>query len=141
MYVNADGDAGSGPRPGVGGSTGLRITTRPSVIQLWEVARAALNDAGAEIVDVDFSVVSIFEGDRGGAPMVVTRGIVPPEYLHAEKVELAAWAWDDFLAANGDPELNDLAEVDGAKSFRTRPRRCRTGTTGSSVTSVHFPTW
>ena len=29
----------------------------------------------------------------------------------------SAWAWNDFLDANGDPALNRLADVDGARIF------------------------
>src|SRR6185312_237664 len=39
------------------------------------------------------------------------------EYLRREILDLAAWAWEDFLAANGDPSLNSLADVDGARIF------------------------
>jgi amidase len=120
MYVNADPDAGTaepGRTPGIGGSTGKRIETRASVIELWEAARRDLEAAGAEVVDVDFPVVSNYEGDRPGAPTIATRGLVSPEYLHREIVDLSAWAWNDFLEANGDPALHSLADVDGSRIF------------------------
>jgi amidase len=117
MYVNADPDAGTSERPGIGGATGQRIETRASIIELWEAARRDLEAAGAEVVLVDFPVVTNYEGDRPGAPTVRTRGLVSPEFLHRELVDLAAWAWDDFLRANGDPALDRLADVDGAQIF------------------------
>jgi len=117
MYINADPDAGSADSPGIGGPTGQRIDTRASVLELWQAARRDLEAAGAEVVEVDFPVVSNYEGDRPGAPTVFTRGLVSPEFLHREIVDLSAWAWDDFLAANGDPQLNSLADVDGAAIF------------------------
>ncbi|MFE7631811.1 amidase [Kocuria sp. NPDC057446] len=117
MYVNADPEAGTAAHPGVGGPTGRRIETRPSVIALWEAARRDLEAAGAEVVEVDFPVVSHYEGDRPGAPTIATRGLVSPEYLHREIEDLSAWAWHDFLDANGDPALHDLAEVDGSRIF------------------------
>ena len=120
MYINADPEAGTaepGRAPGIGGSTGQRIDTRASVIKLWEAARRDLEAAGAEVVEVDFPVVSNYEGDRPGAPTIATRGIVSPEYLHHEIVDLSAWAWNDFLEANGDPALHSLADVDGARIF------------------------
>ena len=120
MYVNADPDAGTaetGRTPGIGGSTGQRIETRASVIELWEAARRDLEAAGAEVVEVDFPVVSNYEGDRPGAPTIATRGLVSPEYLRREIVDLSAWAWNDFLAANGDPALHSLASVDGSRIF------------------------
>jgi amidase len=84
---------------------------------LWAAARAALEAAGAEVVVTDFPLVSRYEGDREGAPTLATRGLVPAEYLRREIVDLSVWAWDDFLAANGDPGLNRLAQVDGAMIF------------------------
>ncbi|MER2137923.1 MAG: amidase, partial [Arthrobacter sp.] len=117
MYINADPDAGTADASGIGGPTGQRIVTRDTVIKLWESARRDLEAAGAEVVEVDFPVVSNYEGDRPGAPTVATRGLVSPEFLHREIVDLSAWAWDDFLAANGDPKLRSLADVDGAAIF------------------------
>ncbi|WP_284976994.1 amidase [Arthrobacter sp. efr-133-TYG-104] len=117
MYINADPDAGTGEHPGIGGPTGQRIHTRPSVLKLWDDARKALEAAGAEVVLVDFPVVSNYEGDRPGSPTVWTHGLVPPSYLQQEVMELSAWAWEDFLSANGDPELCSLRDVDGASIF------------------------
>lgn len=117
MYINADPDAGTADSPGIGGPTGTRIETRPSVIALWDAARRDLEAAGAIVVEVDFPVVSNYEGDRPGAPTIATRGYVSPAYLRREIVDLSAWAWDDFLRANGDPRLPDLTTVDGARIF------------------------
>ncbi|MEU5216858.1 amidase [Streptomyces sp. NPDC020807] len=117
MYVNADPEAGTNPDGGIGGQTGQPIETRPSVIALWEAARRDLEAAGAEVVDVDFPVVTNYESDRPGAPSLFTRGLVSREYLTFEIEDLSAWAWDDFLRANGDPALSTLAEVDGARIF------------------------
>ncbi|MBC3762405.1 amidase [Quadrisphaera oryzae] len=115
MYVNADPDAGTGT--GIGGPTGQRIETRASVIALWEAARADLEAAGAEVVEVDFPAVTHYEGDRAGAPTIATRGLVPADFLRREVTDLAAWAFEDFLDANGDPALSTLAGVDGARIF------------------------
>ncbi|GAB7003528.1 amidase [Nocardioides sp. AN3] len=117
MYVNADPDAGTAEDPGIGGPTGQRIETRASVIALWEALRADLEAAGATVVEVDFPVVTNYEGDRPGAPTIKTRGLVTEEFLHREIADLSAWAWDDFLAANGDPALDSLTQVDGATIF------------------------
>ncbi|WP_066910514.1 amidase [Millisia brevis] len=114
MYINADADAGTAPDPGIGGATGRAIETRASIIDLYRAARADLEAAGATVIEVDFPVVSNYEGDRPGAPTIRTRGLVSPEFLAVEIRDLSAWAWDDFLAANGDPTLNRLADVDGS---------------------------
>ncbi|TFW42657.1 amidase [Pseudomonas fluorescens] len=121
MYINADPDAGTSEKPGIGGPTGQKINTRASVIDLWKAARAALEAAGAEVIEVDFPLVSNCEGDRPGAPTVFTRGLVSKEFLHDELWELSAWAFDDFLRANNDPALNRLAEVDGPQIFPHDP--------------------
>lgn len=121
MYINADPDAGTAEKPGIGGPTGQRIITRPSVIDLWKNARQALVAAGAEVIDVDFPLVSNCEGDRPGAPTVFTRGLVSKAFLHHELWDLSGWAFDDFLRANGDPALNRLVDVDGSKIFPHDP--------------------
>ncbi|MBT9529148.1 MAG: amidase [Pseudomonas sp.] len=121
MFINADADAGTSAKPGIGGPTGQRINTRASVIGLWEQARQTLQAAGAEVIEVDFPLVSNCEGDRPGAPTVFTRGLVSKEFLHDELWDLSAWAFDDFLQANGDPQLNRLADVDGAQIFPHDP--------------------
>ncbi|OLU32222.1 amidase [Pseudomonas sp. PA27(2017)] len=121
MYINKDELAGTSEKPGIGGPTGQRIHTRASVIALWEQARAALEKAGATVVEVDFPLVSNCEGDRPGAPTVFNRGLVSREFLHDELWELSGWAFDDFLRANGDPKLNQLADVDGPQIFPHDP--------------------
>lgn len=121
MFINADPEAGTSEKPGIGGPTGQRIHTRPSVIDLWEQARQALEAAGAEVVEVDFPLVSNCEGDRPGAPTVFTRGLVSKEFLHHELWDLSAWAFDDFLRANDDPKLNRLIDVNGPLIFPHDP--------------------
>src|SRR5690554_2781631 len=121
MFINKDPDMGTSENPGIGGPTGQRIHTRPSVIDLWEQARQALEAAGAEVVETGFPLVSNCEGDRPGAPTVFNRGIVSPEFLHDELWELSAWGFDDFLRANGDPKLNRLADANGPLIFPHEP--------------------
>ena len=121
MYINADPDAGTSEKPGIGGPTGQKIITRDSIIELWQQARRALEAAGAEVIEVDFPLVSNCEGDRPGAPTVFNRGLVSETFLHDELWELSAWAFDDFLRANGYPKLNCLADVDGPKIFPHDP--------------------
>lgn len=114
MYINADPLAGIAEAPGIGGPTGQKIETRASIIDLWARARAAMEAAGAEVVVVDFPLVSNYEGDRPSAPKIATRGLVSAEYLRREIVDLSVWAWDDFLRANVQAGLDRLALVDGA---------------------------
>jgi len=117
MYINADEQAGSGNSVGIGGPTGQKIKTRNSIMSLWEQAKYALRVAGAEVVVVDFPVVSNYEGDRDNVPNIQNRGILPDEFLYQEITDLSVWAWDDFLNSNSDPKLNRLSDVDGKKIF------------------------
>jgi len=121
MYINEDPDAGTGDSTGIWGPCGERIKTRESVVELWRKARMEMESAGAEIVEVDFPLVSNYEGDRAGFPTILTRGLVSPEYLEEELRELSAWGFDDFLRANGDPALNRLDQVDGNLIFPDEP--------------------
>ncbi|WP_448811303.1 amidase [Agromyces bauzanensis] len=144
MYLNADPDAGTaepGRTPGIGGPTGQRIDTRASVIELWEAARRDLEAAGAEVIEVDFPAVSNYEGDRPGAPTIATRGLVSPEYLHSEIVDLPAWAWNDFLDANGDPALRALADVDGSRIFPQPEGALPDRYTGFDDDIAEYPGW
>jgi len=141
MYLNADPEAGTAERPGIGGPTGRRIDTRPSVLARWEAARADLERAGAEVVEVDFPVVSNYEGDRPGAPTIATRGLVSPEFLRREIVDLSAWAWEDFLQANGDPALRTLAGVDGATIFPHPEGALPDRYTGFDDDIAEYPAW
>ena len=115
MYVNADPEAGVGENLGIGGSTGQRIETRQSIIDLFAAVEADLRAAGAEVIQVEFPAVTNYECDRAGAPSIRTRGLVSREFLDREILDLSAWAWDDFLRANADPNLGSLAEVDGSR--------------------------
>lgn len=144
MYVNADPEAGTaepGGTVGIGGSTGQRIETRDTVIELWEAARRDLEAAGAEVVLVDFPVVSNYEGDRPGVPTIATRGLVSPEYLRREIVDLSAWGWEDFLRANGDPALSTFADVDGSRIFPHPEGALPDRYTGFDDDIAEYPEW
>ena len=117
MYINEDAEAGSNPEGGIGGPTGQKIETRASMIDLFNMARSAIEAEGGTVVVTDFPVVTNYESDRVGASSIKTRNLVTPEYLRREIVDLSVWAWDDFLRSNNDPKLNSLAQVDGAQIF------------------------
>ncbi|WP_095091108.1 amidase [Mesorhizobium sophorae] len=109
MYIGRDSGA---DRP---------IETRASVLALWEQAAADLTRLGAEVIEVDFPVVSNYERDRPSARTMAERGLVPEEFADREIWDLCIWGWDDFLRANADPALPDLISVDGAKIFPQPP--------------------
>ncbi|MEV5041287.1 amidase [Microbacterium sp. LMI1x-1-1.1] len=137
MYIGEDPDAGTGTT--IGGPTGQRIETRESILELWRAARADLEAAGATVVEVDFPVVSDYEGDRVGARTIEDR--LPAGYLDREIVDLSAWAWEDFLDANGDPALSSLADVDGATIFPHPPGALPDRYTGFDDDIGEYPDW
>jgi len=111
------------PRLYIGRDSGADrpIETRASVLALWNQAASDLKRLGAEVVEVDFPVVSNYERDRPGARTMVERGLVPPDFADREIWDLCIWGWDDFLRANADPDIPDLASVDGPKIFPQPP--------------------
>lgn len=111
------------PRMYIGRDAGADtpIETRASVLDLWEQAAADLRQLGATVVEVDFPVVSNYERDRPGTNSMVDRGLVPEDFAGQEIWDLCVWAWDDFLQANADPAIPNLASVDGAKIFPQPP--------------------
>lgn len=113
MYINEDAQSA---RP---------IATRPTVLALWTQAARDLVALGAEIVAVDFPLVSNYEGDRPGTRSMVERGLVPDAFAQAEIRDLIVFAWDDFLAANADPQLNRLADADGDRIIPRIPGALR----------------
>lgn len=139
MYINADDEAGTGV--GIGGPTGRRIHTRDSVMDLWQEAQRDLERSGATVVEVDFPAVSNYEGDRAGAPTLATRGLVSPEYLAREILDLSAWAWEDFLQANADPDLSTLAHVDGDTIFPHQPGTLPDRYDGFDDRIADYPAW
>ncbi|WP_287355428.1 amidase family protein [Mesorhizobium sp.] len=99
----------------------IAIQTRASVLEQWLQAAADLRRLGADVVEVDFPVVSNYERDRPGTKNMVDRGLVPEGFAEREIWDLCVFAWDDFLRANADPAIADLASVDGPKIFPQPP--------------------
>jgi amidase len=105
MYINAD------------SVTTDPIETRESVVERWGTAREALEQLGAEVIDTDFPVVTNYEDKSGARHNLVARGLLPAEFADRELHELSMWAWHEFLAANNDPRLKALVDVDGDRIF------------------------
>ncbi|MER3390713.1 MAG: amidase [Microcella sp.] len=110
LYINAD------------ENTDDPILTRPSVVTQWQKARAVLESAGAEVVEVALPVVTKYES-RGRADdrSMVARGLVPSTFADHELYELAMWGWEEFLQTNGDPALHRLVDVEPSQIFPTPP--------------------
>ncbi len=105
MYINADSE------------TSDPIETRPSVVDRWRDAKITLERLGAEVVESDFPVVTRYEDKQGESRNLVARGLVPADFADHELHELSMWGWNEFLAANGDPRLNALVDVNADKIF------------------------
>jgi Asp-tRNA(Asn)/Glu-tRNA(Gln) amidotransferase A subunit family amidase len=100
-----------------------KVHTRPSVIELWQSAAKVLEGLGATIVEVDFPVVTNFEKPSGGQQgQVKVESFAPPHRNDFDLSQLMAYAWDDFLKANGDTKVaTSLAQVDSATIFPRSP--------------------
>ncbi|CAO2651723.1 Nn.00g000060.m01.CDS01 [Neocucurbitaria sp. VM-36] len=95
-----------------------KVHTRQSVIDLWSNARKVLESLGAIVQEVDFPVVSKFEKADAGAE----ESVAPPHRNEVDMCQLMAYAWDDFLALNGDKNVaTSLAQVDSATIFPRPP--------------------
>lgn len=93
------------------------IETRDSVVELWHQAKADLEALGAEVVETDFPVVTNYESRGPGAKNLKARGLVSEHFAEHELWELSMFGWHDFLAANNDPKLNALDQVNPDKIF------------------------
>lgn len=101
--------------------TARKVHTRQSVIDLWKHARTVLESLGATVEEVDFPVVTKFEAPkRSDSP--VEESIAPPHHNEVDMCQLMAYAWDDFLAANGDANVaTSLAQIESSTIFPRPP--------------------
>ena len=97
------------------------LEVRPSILELWYRAAGELQALGATIVEVDFPVVSHYDRDRDGMADMYERGLVPLAWQRTETLDLIAYGWEGFLAANADPRCSSLADIDPAQIFPTPP--------------------
>ncbi|KAI8300970.1 Glutamyl-tRNA(Gln) amidotransferase subunit A [Colletotrichum sp. SAR11_240] len=100
-----------------------KVHTRQSVVDLWRNARKILEDLGATVEEVDFPVVTKFENQGPESTQDGSAdGIAPPHHNEFDMCQLMAYAWDDFLADNGDKNVAvSLAQVDLATIFPRPP--------------------
>lgn len=95
------------------------MPVRPSVLRLWDRARARLERLGAEVVVTDFPLMTTYEGDKPGKKFLGRLGDLPQNWSDIEFNNFLAFGWDDFLRANGDPNLSRLGDVDSAEIYPT----------------------
>ncbi|MBK0418481.1 amidase [Leucobacter sp. CSA1] len=109
------------PRMYLGKDPSFPIDVRPSVLELWERAKDRIESLGAEVIETDFPLIERYEGDRPGQENVGALGVLPDGWMDTEFSHFLAYGWDDFLRANGDPEVPTLAEVDPDAIFPQPP--------------------
>lgn len=97
------------------------IEVRPSVLELWEGAKARLEALGAEVLVTEFPLIERYEGDRPGQENVAQLGVLPDGWMDTEFTDFLAFGWDDFLRANADPGIPSLAGVDPDLIFPRPP--------------------
>ena len=95
--------------------TARPVHTHPDVLKLWETARFTLESLGATVIPVDFPLVTNYENHGLETAMNVSG--LPPDWAQHERSTLLAYAWADFLAANGDTKIPSAKEVDTSKIF------------------------
>ena len=105
------------PRMYLGEDPAFPIKVRQSILDLFENARARLKALGAEVIDVDFPLIEQYEGDQPGGENIGRLGVLPPGWMDTEFNHFLAFGWDDFLRANGDPNIPSLATVDHNQIF------------------------
>lgn len=97
-----------------------KVHPRQSIIKLWQEARKALEACGAEVVETDFPLVTIYESNAASGQLVTVANL-PEGWPAKERCEVVAHAWDDFLAANGQKGLESLTAVDPDTIFPLAP--------------------
>ena len=106
----------------IGGSStdgSKQVTTRQSVIDLWNIARADLEALGATIITItEFPLVTNYERESFPGQSVNVPGC-PPDWNATERGAMIAHAWNDFLLANGDPNCPSLSAVDTTQIWPT----------------------
>lgn len=105
----------------IGGNSRVPISTRPSVVKLWEQARKHLEACGATVVEVDFPLVTTYEDYESDGIQWANIAGLPENWLAVERCELIAHAWDDFLVANGQSSLKTLSQVNPDMIFPLEP--------------------
>jgi amidase len=109
------------PKMYLGEDPDFPIAVRPAVLELFDRARARLESLGAELVETGFPLIEQYEGDRPGQENVGALGVLPEGWMDTEFTDFLAFGWDDFLKANGDAAIPELAVVDPDRIFPQPP--------------------
>lgn len=88
------------------------IHIRASILKLWEKAAEALQQLGAEIVEVDLPLLSMYDEDPILLKAMEERGLLPEGWMIQEWEYLNPYAAEMFLQSVGDPNYTSWTEVD-----------------------------
>ncbi|KAJ5983346.1 Amidase [Penicillium waksmanii] len=97
-----------------------KVNTRPSILKLWKKAKQALEACGAEVIEIDFPLVTTYESNASTGQLVTVANL-PDGWASKERCEVVSHAWDDFLATNGQKGLQSLTYVDPDTIFPLAP--------------------
>lgn len=112
------------------------VCTSDAVIELWNKARSDLEALGAQVVIVDdFPAVTGYENNQL-LPDDCPR--LPDSWASMERGQLVAHAWNDFLQANGDSILPDIAAVDTSEIYPDRLRTAPELRYLAPANNIHF---
>jgi hypothetical protein len=93
----------------------------PEVVTLWEQTAKDLESMGAEVVYIDFPLITNYENDSSSGEANNVDGR-PANWNLLERGILIAQAWDAFLVDNKDPNIKCLADIkDPAMLFPKPP--------------------
>ncbi|OKL63892.1 hypothetical protein UA08_00882 [Talaromyces atroroseus] len=81
-----------------------------SVKELWQRAREDIEALGAEVIETDFPIVTNYEDDTISQQPNNVVGVAA-DWNNLERGKIIAYAWDDFLIANKDPNYPSLDRV------------------------------
>lgn len=109
------------PRMYLGKDPRFPMPVRQSVLDLWQHTAERLQQFGAKLVETDFPLIEEYEGDKPAGENIDRLGVLPPGWMETEFNHFLAFGWDDFLRANGDPELSELSAVDPDTIFPLWP--------------------
>ncbi|WP_151737505.1 amidase [Paenibacillus tengchongensis] len=105
------------PKLYIGKDTETPIHIRPSILKLWESAVKALEQLGAEVVEVDLPLLKQYDQDPILLKPMEERGMLPPGWMIREWDYLNPYAAEMFLQSVGDPHYPSWSEVDPATVF------------------------
>jgi amidase len=116
----------------IGADVSSPIKVRPSILRLWKKAARDLSKLGAEVIPVDFALMSAYEKEPAAENPIVMSGLIPAEWWAdynnldsynncLEFKYLNPYSWERFVADNHDPNYPSWRVIDPAQVFPNPP--------------------